>query len=182
MPPISSRTRPSPRAPGSGQPKGIIAALTGTASEINGGDTEALVAADSYAIQNALPPRFQPRSQWCANLSIINTLSQFETAAGALKFPEIREGRLLNRPLNELSNMDAAINAAATENNYVLLYGDFDNFVIVDRIGIFVEPIQNLFGANNRSTGRCVLFMWFRTGSDVVVPNAFRMFDVPTTA
>ena len=31
--------------------------------------------------------------------------------------------------------MDGSINAAATANNYVMLYGDFQNFVIVDRIG-----------------------------------------------
>ena len=92
-------------------------------------------------------------------------------------------GRLLNKPLNELSNMDGAINAAATQNNYVLLYGDFRaGFVIADRVGTVVEPIANLFGANNRPTGQRGLFMWFRTGSDSVIDNAFRMLDVPTAA
>lgn len=169
---------------GTGQPKGIITALAGTASEINTSGTEAVVSADAYTLQNALPPRFQPRAQWAANLSIINTFAQFETTAGALKFPGLQENppTLLRKPLYELSNMDGTINAAATANNYVLLYGDFQQFVIVDRIGTFVEPIQNLFGANNRPTGQRGLFMWFRTGSDVVVPNAFRLLDVPTTA
>lgn len=167
---------------GTAQPKGVITALAGTTSEINGGGTETLTAVDAYTIQNALPPRFQARAQWCANLAVINQFAQFETAAGALKFPEIRDGRLLNRPLNELSNMDSTVNAAATENNFLLLYGDFSNFVIVDRIGTFVEPISNLFGPNRRPTGQRGLLMWFRTGSDVVIPNAFRMLDVPTTA
>ncbi|MGH3885686.1 MAG: hypothetical protein ACRDSZ_03795 [Pseudonocardiaceae bacterium] len=60
---------------GTGQPKGVITALAGTASEINGGGTEALISANPYTIQNALPPRFQARAQWCANLGIINTLA-----------------------------------------------------------------------------------------------------------
>jgi predicted phage gp36 major capsid-like protein len=45
---------------GTGQPKGIITALAGTASEINGSGTEALLAADAYTLQNALPPRSRP--------------------------------------------------------------------------------------------------------------------------
>ena len=64
-------------------------------------------------VQNALPPRFSDRAQWCANLAVINLMSQMETTAGARLFPELSEGRLLNKPINELSNMDGVINAAA---------------------------------------------------------------------
>ncbi|MGH3936618.1 MAG: phage major capsid protein, partial [Pseudonocardiaceae bacterium] len=136
-------------------------------------------------IQNALPPRFQGRAQWCANLGIINGLAQFETTNGALQFPEIRDNppRLLRKPLNELSNMDGLLTPAATENNYVLLYGDFGQFVIVDRIGTSLELVPHLFHTgNNRPSGQRGALLWFRTGSDVVVLNAFRMLDVPTTA
>ncbi|MDH6461769.1 HK97 family phage major capsid protein [Micromonospora sp. A200] len=167
---------------GSGQPKGIVTALAGTASEINTTGTEAIVASDAFALQNALPARFQARAQWAMHLAIINTFRQFETTAGALKFPEITNGQLLNRRLNELSNMDGSISATATANNYVALYGDFSNFVIVDRIGTTLELIPNLVGANGRPTGQRGAFLWFRTGSDVLVPQAFRMLDVPTTA
>lgn len=167
---------------GTGQPKGFVTALAGTASEINSGGTEALVAADAYTLQNALPPRFQQNAQWVANIATINTFAQFETGNGALKFPEIGSDRLLRKPLNELSNMDGAINAAATANNYVLAYGDWRNFVIVDRIGSQLEFIPNLVGANGRPTAQRGAFLWFRTGSDVVVPQAFRLLDVPTTA
>lgn len=84
--------------------------------------------------------------------------------------------------MNENSNMDGSINAAATANNYVLIYGDFSNFVIVDRIGTQIELIPNLVGANRRPPGQRGAFLWFRSGSDVVVPQSFRMLDVPTTA
>lgn len=169
---------------GVGQPTGIITALAGSASEINSGGTEALIAADAYTLQNALPPRFQPNAQWCANLSIINTLRQFETTNGALKFPGLQTNppTLLGRTIHENSNMDGTINAAATESNYVLLYGDFRQFLIVDRIGTRIEFIPNLVGANRRPTGQRGALLWFRTGSDVLVPNAFRLLDVPTTA
>ncbi len=52
----------------------------------------------------------------------------------------------------------------------------------MDCVGTAIELIPNLTGANGRSTGRRGLFLWLRTGSDVVVPNAFRMLDVPDTA
>lgn len=167
---------------GTGQPKGFVTALAGTSSEINSSGSEAIAAADAYTLQNALPPRFQANAQWVANIAVINTFAQFETTNGALKFPEIRDDRLLRKPLNELSNMDGSINAAATANNFVLAYGDFKNFVIVDRIGTQIEFLPNLVGTNRRPTGQRGAFLWFRTGSDVVVPQAFRMLDVPTTA
>ena len=62
---------------------------------------------------------------------------------------------LLGRAMNELSNMDGTINATATENNYVLLYGDFAaGMVIVDRIGSTLELVPYLFGSNRRPTGQ----------------------------
>ena len=167
---------------GTGQPTGVITALVGTASEINGGGSEALAAGDPLLLQNDLPARFSEAARWCANIAIINTIAAFETTNGALRFPEVADGRLLRKPIHELSNMDGTINAAATANNYVLVYGDFASFVIADRIGTTIETIPNLVGANNRPTGQRGAFLWFRTGSDVVVDNAFRLLDVPTTA
>jgi HK97 family phage major capsid protein len=168
---------------GNGQPKGFVTALAGTASEINSGGSEALAAADAYTLQNALPPRFQANARFVANIATINTFAQFETTNGALKFPEIANDRLLRKPLHELSNMDGSINAAATANNYLMAYGDFrEGFVIVDRIGSQVEFVANILGENGRPTGQRGAFLWFRTGSDVVVPQALRLLDVPTTA
>lgn len=169
---------------GVGEPTGVITALDGTASEVAPTTGETFQAADVYKVQNALPPRFQARARWCAALGTINTLAQFETSNGALQFPELGDGRLLRRPLEELSNMKAspAVNPAATADNHVLLYGDFAEFVIVDRIGTTVELIPNLMGANGRPTGQRGLLLWFRTGSNVVVPEAFRVLNIATTA
>ncbi|WP_433319163.1 phage major capsid protein [Micromonospora chersina] len=161
---------------GSGQPTGIITALTGTSSIVASAGADAFAKGDVYNVQNNLPPRFSARAQWCANIATINLMSQMETSAGARLFPELSNGRLLNKPINELSNMDGAINA--TQENYMLLYGDFRNFVIVDRIGTTLELIPNLVGANRRPTGQRGALLWFRTGSDSVVDNAFRLLNV----
>ncbi|VFB01489.1 phage major capsid protein [Nocardia cyriacigeorgica] len=169
---------------GTGKPTGIITALAGTSSVVLGAGSEALTAADIYALQNALPPRFQANAQWTANLSTINGIRQFETTNGALKFPEAHSNPplLLGRALNENSNMQGTINTAATADNHVLLYGDYKQFVIVDRVGATVEIAQHLFGPNRRPTGQRGMILWLRTGSDVVAPEAFRLLNVPTTA
>lgn len=169
---------------GSGKPTGVISALAGGSSVVTGDGSEALAASDVFKVQNALPPRFQPRAQWNANLAIINTLRQFETTNGSLKFPELASNppMLLGRTVRENSNMDGTLNAAATESNHVLLYGDFQQFLIVDRVGSTLELVPHLFGSNRRPTGQRGALLWFRTGSDVLVDNAFRVLNVATTA
>ncbi|WP_052424903.1 phage major capsid protein [Streptomyces fulvoviolaceus] len=170
--------------PGSTAPTGIVTALAGTASEINTTGSEAMVSSDAYALQNALGPRWQPNAQWIMGLPTMNTFRQYETTAGALKFPELTGNPpyLLGRPVHENSNMDSTLNVAATQSNYVAVYGDFRNFVIVDRIGSTLELIPNMFGSNRLPTGQRGALLWFRTGSDSVNDGAFRMLDIPTTA
>ncbi|WP_264992882.1 phage major capsid protein [Mycobacterium montefiorense] len=172
---------------GSGQPTGVITSLVasaGTVPLITPTTPETFAASDAYNVQNALPPRFQPKASWTANLSILNLARQFETASGSLKFPGLQFNPmiLLGRTAYENSNMDGAFDAAATANNYLLAYGDFANFVIVDRVGSTLELVPHLVGSNRRPTGQRGALLWFRTGSNVVVPQAFRLLNVATTA
>ena len=126
---------------------------------------ETLVRRPIYAVQNALPPRFQPNASWMLNLSIINTLRQFETTNGALKFPALQDNppMLLGRTVYENSNMDGTFDAAATANNYLLLYGDFREF---RRLSIVSAPRSSwcpISWANRRPTGQ--------RGALLVVPH-----------
>lgn len=170
---------------GTTAPQGIVTGLVGTASEINGGGTEAIIAADAVTLQNALPARFSGNASWLGHIATLNTFAAFETTNGALRYPSLQDNppRLLTKPWYEVSNMDGSINAAATANNYVLIYGDVRaGFIIVDRIGSTIELIPHLMGANRRPTGERGALLWFRTGSEVVVPQALRLLDIPTTA
>ncbi|MFK4243544.1 phage major capsid protein [Micromonospora chokoriensis] len=163
---------------GTGQPKGLITALVaaGGSTVVASAVADTFGKGDPYALQNALPPRFSGRAQWVAALPIINAMAQMETTAGARLFPSVDTGRLLNRPIHELSNMDSVIDASQT--NYILAYGDFNNFVIVDRIGTTLEFVPNLMDpTTGRPSGRRGYILYFRTGSDVVVPNAFRLLN-----
>jgi HK97 family phage major capsid protein len=158
---------------GIGQPTGIITALANTAtSVVNTATGGTLVSGDPYATQNALASRFSAKAQFCANLGILNTLRQFTTGSN-FSFPELRDNpqRLLARDVNELSNMTGTVASGSK----ILLYGDFEHFVICDRWPSQLELIQTLFGPNRRPTGQRGAFLWARVGSDVVVPNAFRL-------
>lgn len=159
---------------GTGQPKGIITALTGTASAVTG-SVGALVADDVYKLQNGLGARWQGQAQWAAHLGIYNEVRALTSPNGNYTFPELANGRLLNRTAAEVSDMDATI----ATGSQVLLYGDFKaGFLVADRLGTTVELISHLFGANQRPTGQRGLYMNFRTGSDVLVANALRMLVV----
>ncbi|WP_052745691.1 phage major capsid protein [Allosalinactinospora lopnorensis] len=160
---------------GTGQPTGIVTALTGTSSEVDTATAATLAAEDVFATQSALPARFSMNAQWAANIAVINHLSQEETANGSKVFPGIADDRLLRKPLNELSNMSGDHETAGEK---VLLYGDFSNFVIVDRIGAQLELIPNLVGANQRPTGQRGALLWARTGADSVNDSAFVLLNV----
>ncbi len=167
---------------GTGQPTGIITALAGTASVITPTTAETFAAADIYKLIEALPPRWQPQARWQAALGIINKIDQFETGAGAKRFDlSGGMGTLLRKPLDENSEMDSTWDPAVTANNYVLLVGEFQQFVIVDRIGAVLEVVPHMLGAAGRPTGDRGAFLWFRTGSNVTTINAFRLLNIATT-
>lgn len=171
---------------GTGQPKGIITALAAaTGSKVNPTTAETITATDLYNLQSALPPRFQPGATWLASLLVLNALRQFETTNGSLKFPTLQDlsPTLLGRPVNENSSMSGIPNAAVTGTSLPIVYGDLAaGYTIVDRLGSTVELVQHLFGANRRPTGQRGLQLWFRTGGDLVIPNAVRALNVATTA
>lgn len=169
---------------GTGQPRGVVTALVAAGAPyiVTPGVAETLTASDVYGLQGALPSRFQPNAQWTGNLSTIGRVRQFETANGATVFPELANGVLLGRKFNEMSTLDGFNPAVTDASNVVLIYGDWSNYVVVNRIGTTLEIIPQLFGANRRPTGQRGAVMYTRVGGDVVNSNGFRALNIATTA
>ncbi len=164
---------------GSGQPTGIITALTGTSSIVTSTTTDTFAAADIYKTDNALPARYRANAAWLANRSIYNLIRQFDTAGGAQMWERIGADvppMLLGRPALESEDMDGTVTAAAE--NYLAVYGDWSNYVIADRVGVTVEFIPHLVGANRRPTGQRGWYAYYRVGADSVNDGAFRMLNV----
>lgn len=177
---------------GANQPQGIITALDGGSSEVAPGTAETFAVGDVYKTQQALPARWRGAGSnvaWIAELSTINAMRQFGTANNYHGFlVDLGAGQpsqLLGYRLFEDSNMDAhsAINAAATADNHLLLIGDWNQYLIVDRVGMSVEFIPHLFNtSNNLPDGRRGWYLHWRVGADSLVDGAFRVLNVATTA
>jgi HK97 family phage major capsid protein len=162
---------------GTGQPTGLITALVAAGgSTVLTSAASAITFADVVANQNALPARWRPRARWMANLSIINQ-GRALVAGSGLTTPIVEGGAnptMLGWPVVENSTMDGTI-AAGTTNDYVLLSGDFSQFVIVDRIGLSVVYNPVVVGANGRPTGEAGWYAYWRTGSGLINADAFRL-------
>jgi HK97 family phage major capsid protein len=167
---------------GTGQPTGIVTALSAApgSSVVNSKTTDTFALADVYALHGALPARYRNNAQWLSNNLIYNMIRQFDVYGGAGLWTTLGDGRppnLMGYPNLEAEAIDGTINA--TQDNYALIFGDFQNYVIADRLGMTVEFIPHLFHtANNRPSGQRGWYAYYRVGADSVNDAAFRMLDV----
>ena len=168
---------------GSGQPTGLITALVaaGGSVVVSSATTDTFALADVYALHGQLPGRYRahPSSGWMANQPVYNRIRRFDTAGGAGLWATLGDGtpdRLLNRPVIEAEDMDGTIDAG--QNNYTLVFGAFENYVIADRLGTTVELVPHLFGANRRPTNQRGWLAYLRHGAGAVNTGAFRLLNV----
>jgi HK97 family phage major capsid protein len=157
-----------------GVPQGVI---TGATTVVTTATTLVVAVGDIYATQGALPPRFRnaPGCAWVANVAQINRTRQLDTAGGASFWTNLGKGQpetLLGAPIYESTTMDSAL-AVGT---LLAAFGDYGQFYIVDRVGVSLvyEPLVKASGGN-LPTGQAGWFMFWRVGSQVAVPNAFRI-------
>ncbi|WP_280371152.1 phage major capsid protein [Nocardia wallacei] len=166
---------------GTGQPKGVITALVaaGGSAIVPSATTDTFAVGDVFALDDALPERWSFNASWLAHRRIYNKMRQFDTNGGSALWGQLAEGikpELLGHPDYRAEAMDGTINAG--QDNYVLLKGDFANYVIVDRIGTTLSYIPHLMGASGRPTGESGWYAYFRTGGDAVNPAAFKLLNV----
>jgi HK97 family phage major capsid protein len=86
--------------------------------------------------------------------------------------------RALGWNVYENSSMDGTLTGSAAD--YLVLSGDFQQFAIVDRVGTPIEVVPQLFGTNHRPTGSWGFLMHYRSGSDVLIQDAFRLSNFST--
>ncbi|WP_099024818.1 phage major capsid protein [Mycolicibacterium palauense] len=163
---------------GVGQPTGIITALAGTASVVASADTDTFAVEDVHELDGELPQRFAFNASWLAHRKIYGKMRQFDTAGGASLWGQLEEGRkreLLGRPDYVAEAMKSSITNG--EDNHVLAFGDFQNYVIADRLGTTLSYIPHLMGPNGRPKGKAGWHAWIRVGADSVNDAAFRVLN-----
>lgn len=160
---------------GTGQPTGIVTALTGTASVVESGAANTFATGDVYALDEALPARYRQRASYLANRVTQNDIRQF--GGDVLWEPSLQADappRLIGRGVYEAEEMASG----TADNTAILAFGDFQNYVIADRLGTTVEFIPHLFGASGRPTGQRGWYAYARVGADSVNDGAFRLLTV----
>lgn len=170
---------------GTAEPKGVVTALAALASRQQFNATNsAIVAQDLFDIQAHLGPRYRSRASWLMNLQYINRIRGLGSSdnyfAQTVQLPDGASFPLLGRPLYEGSGITGD---QTTSTNNFTVFGDFQNFAIVDRVGLTVEFIPHLFDpTTGRPNGSRAWYVHWRTGSDVVNNTAFVLGVSPNTA
>jgi len=159
---------------GSGAPKGIVTAISGTAGSTvtattRGSFTSASVA-DVFAVVNATTPRYEDNSTWVANKAWFNTVRQIANPSAAGQLLPAGANELLGSQIINSSDMSAA----TTSGTVMAILGDFSQFVIYDRLGTTVEFIANVVDGSGLPLGSRGLVAHKRVGSNVTDVNAFR--------
>jgi HK97 family phage major capsid protein len=158
---------------GSNEPEGLLTGLGG-GENVDTASSGTYVAADLFTLLSSLPEAYQ------ANATIIMTRPVGAISRQFSTLIDIAEGtreQLLGYPLRFITGLTTLpINAA----DIVAVLGDFQYFVIVDRVGMQVELIPHLFasGATNRPIGARALYAYWRNSSAVVNAGAFRTLTV----
>jgi HK97 family phage major capsid protein/HK97 family phage prohead protease len=155
------------------EPGGLVGSMD-AGSVVNVGAS--LTSSDLYDLEEALPPRFRARAAWMANRSVFNTVRQLGSATdGGDLWVRLGQGlppELIGYPAYEVSTMATDM---TTVGSRYLVFGDFSKFLIVDRVGMSIELVPHLFGANRRPTGQRGIYAIWRNNSMVLVPGAFRV-------
>ncbi|MBM4570263.1 phage major capsid protein, partial [Rhodococcus hoagii] len=161
------------------QPEGLI---TGANVTVAAGSGLGITAADIYKLEEALPVEFRDNAAFLGNKSTYNKIRQLannnDGAQLWVRLGDKTPNQLIGYPAYESSLMAGP----GTNGNKMLVFGDFENFVILDRIGMSIELIPMLFDpANgNRPTGQRGFYATWRNNSKVVNPNAFRVLTATT--
>ncbi len=161
---------------GSNAPKGVITAVSGTAGSLvtctTRGTFSSASIADTLALVNALPVRYEDSSTWVMNKATYRTIEQQMVGTGAVKAIEMTNGNtLLDLPVKRSSTMVSA----TTSGNILAVLGDFSQYIVYDRLGVNVEFIPNVVDGSGIPTGQRGLVAYKRVGGDVSDVNAFRL-------
>lgn len=168
---------------GSNLPFGIVTALDANASsEVAMATAGSFAVADVYTARQALPQRYRSKAVWVMSDAYMDRIRQFGTSNNYHGFTVDLSANglsvVLGRPVYESSAMTTALASGSVQN--AIVYGDFSNYVIFDRIGLSVEFVPHLFGANGRPTGQRGFYAHWRVGADSVNDNGFILLQNPS--
>lgn len=171
---------------GTTQPTGIFTALLANGASIVSLTTgRTFTRADLARVTNALGDRWTDGSEWLMHPAVLEEIAALGTVLGASYSVDMTQRpaeQLLGFPVRR-SFTAPSVNSTTTVDP-LAVFGDFSNYVIVDKPGsTAIEFIPHLFNtSNNLPDGRRAWYMHFRNGADSVNDLALRVLVDKTTA
>lgn len=171
---------------GTNEPTGIFTALdANTNVEIVSDTAAAIFKEDLDEVYRSVPVRWRGRSAWLMNPLWSLAIQNLGSAVSNKYSTDLTEGPssvLYGKPVIESDDAPSAATTTVKDNEIV--FGDFSNYVIVDKPGSFaVEYIPHLFNtATNLPDGRRAWYAHWRTGADSGNDLAFRVLQDKTSA
>ena len=161
---------------GSNAPYGIVTAVSGTSGSLvtvtTRGTFSSASSADTLAMFNALPVRYEQSSTWVMNKATYLTMAQQIIGTTGVRVVDITNRNVvLDSPVVRASDMPSA----TTSGNFLAVLGDFSQYIIYDRLGVNVEFIPNVVDGSGIPTGQRGLVAYKRVGANVSDVNAFRL-------
>jgi HK97 family phage major capsid protein len=161
---------------GNGEPHGLIATMNPSSNVFMG---SAFAADDIFNLEtgtNGLPPRFRARASFLANKTIFSKIRLFSAGSNIGEgniwvrgLATDRPPELIGYPAYEASGM-----ADSVAGEDILVLGDFNNFLIADRIGLTIEVVQHVFGSHQRPTNQRGVYAYWMNNTLILTDNAFR--------
>lgn len=171
---------------GSNQPTGIFTALDANTNVEIASDTAAVISKEDLdEMYYSVPVRSRPRASWLLHPRWNIEIQNLGTAVSNKYSTDLTQSPtqfILGRPVVESDDAPTTTTTTALDNRIV--FGDFSNYVIADKVGSFaVEYIPHLFATNaNLPSGTRAWYAYWRTGADSVVDTAFRLLQDKTSA
>lgn len=168
----------------SNEPQGV---LIGAGTVVGTAATVSIGTADVFALADALPARYQANAAWLATPQLYSRIRQVLNTTTGLWADSLQQGQppaLIGYPAYRASNIGTASSTIppVASVKWAIL-GDFSRYVIVDRVGLQLRVIDNLFNGNTTGgitypVGMSGLVAYWRNSAGVIDSNAFRVGTV----
>lgn len=164
----------------------VAPGATGTAFQPGTGATNG--ALDVLALQAAVAPRFRQSNgaAYMANIAVLNKVRGVDVYGGGQFLTNLTTNTppaLLGQPLFEASDLPSGTtgtSAASGTGSATLVYGDFNQFIVCDRVGVSMLYDPMLKGSGNAQlpTGQAGWYMFWRYNSNISTTAAFRYLTI----
>ena len=170
---------------GVGEPTGIFTALdANTNVELLTTTAGAIGVVDLDAMYYGLGKKYRRRARWLGNPRYLLGIKALGTAVSASFSGDLRDAptqSIHGRPV--VDSDDAPDTQTTTSRDNLLVFGDFFNYVVVEKPGsMSVEFIPHVMGANRRPVGKRGWYAYWRDGADSVNDQGFRLLQDKTSA